>query len=55
MPTVSKAARVTIPDGAVWRTCPACERLAAMAPDALLCDGCLAPPAKTLGSGAWSR
>jgi hypothetical protein len=44
MPTVSNTARATIRDTAVWRTCPACDQLAAMAPDALFCDACAAKP-----------
>ncbi|SDZ46586.1 hypothetical protein SAMN05444365_1208 [Micromonospora pattaloongensis] len=52
MPTVSKAARVTTKDDAVWRTCPTCGQLAAMAPGALVCDSCAVKPA---GSGVWSR
>jgi hypothetical protein len=54
MPTVSKSARATIRDTAVWRTCPACEQLAAMAPEALFCDACAAKPAPA-GEGAQSR
>jgi hypothetical protein len=36
------AARVTTRCGAVWRTCPACGTLAALAPDAKVCDTCVA-------------
>jgi hypothetical protein len=46
MSTVSDTARVTIADGAVWRTCTICGRLAALAPDIECCDACaeVAPP-----------
>lgn len=40
MAKVVDAARITAPDGAVWRNCPACGRLAALAPDAVQCGGC---------------
>ncbi len=54
MPTVSKSARATIRNHALWRTCPACQQLAAMPPDALFCDGCAAKPAPS-GEGVQSR
>ena len=40
MAKVVDAARITAPDGAIWRNCPACGRLAALAPDAVQCGGC---------------
>jgi hypothetical protein len=40
MSTVSDTARVTIADGAVWRTCTICGRLAALAPDIECCEAC---------------
>jgi hypothetical protein len=54
MPKVVDAARVTIPDAQVWRTCPACDQLAAMPPDALFCDTCAhtTPPQP---EGSWTR
>jgi hypothetical protein len=54
MPTVSKSARATIPDTALWRTCPACQQLAAMPPDALFCDACADKPAPQ-PEGSWTR
>lgn len=42
MPKLVDAARVTTRCGAVWRTCPACETLAALTPDATVCDTCTA-------------
>lgn len=53
MPKVSDAARVTTKDGAVWRECPCCARLAAMPPDAILCDECTGEIRPT--QGTWSR
>ena len=53
MPTVSEAARATIRDNAVWRTCPTCAQLAAMPPDALFCDTCA--HTATQREGAWTR
>ena len=55
MPKVSDAARVTTKDGAVWRECPCCARLAAMPPDAILCDECTGETSTRSTSGAWSR
>ncbi len=56
MPKVIDAARVTTPDTAVWRECPCCGQLAALAPDALFCDACAARPNdRDRSSGAWSR
>lgn len=55
MPKVSQAARATVKDGAVWRTCPTCQRLAAMAPDALFCDTCAATPNLSQREGSWTR
>ena len=40
MPKVSDAARVSTRQGAVWRVCPGCARLAAMAPEADRCETC---------------
>ena len=40
MPRVIEVVRVTIPDEAVWRECPACLVLAAMAPEVERCDDC---------------
>jgi hypothetical protein len=53
MPKVVDAARATIPTNALWRTCPTCDQLAAMPPDALFCDTCSNVPAK--GEGSWTR
>jgi hypothetical protein len=55
MPTVAKFARATTRESAVWRTCPACDRLAAMAPDALFCDACAATTDRPTGEGVQSR
>ena len=44
MPKIIDFAGTTIRDGVLWRTCPACDRLAAMAPDALFCDTCVTEP-----------
>jgi hypothetical protein len=44
MPTVPKSARTPADEDAVWRICPACDQLAAMAPEALFCDACAAQP-----------
>jgi hypothetical protein len=40
MPTVAEAARITTPDGAVWRTCKTCGHLAALPPEVEHCEGC---------------
>ena len=40
MPTVNDAARVTTRDNAIWRTCPACHRLAALPPQVDRCPSC---------------
>jgi hypothetical protein len=40
MAKVVDAARITAPDGAVWRACAACGRLAALTPDVDQCAGC---------------
>jgi hypothetical protein len=42
MPTVIDAARATIRNDAVWRTCPVCDHLAPMPADAPACDRCTA-------------
>ena len=55
MPTVSKSARATTRDSAVWRNCPACDRLAAMAPDALFCATCATRTTSATGEGVQSR
>jgi hypothetical protein len=54
MPKVTDAARVTTREGSIWRECPGCGRLVAMAPEALLCDGC-ASSAPVRSAGGWSR
>ena len=54
MPTVPKSARTPATDEAMWRICPACDQLAAMAPDALFCDACAAKPAAA-GEGVQTR
>ena len=53
MPKVSELARVTTPDGAVWRACTGCGLLAALAPELTRCDWCAVPlrPARRW----WSR
>jgi len=40
MSKLSDTARVTVADGAVWRTCTDCGRLAALAPDVARCADC---------------
>ncbi len=40
MPTVVHAARATVKDGAVWRTCAGCGLLAALPPDVTYCPAC---------------
>ena len=40
MPKLSDAARVSAPDGAVWRQCTGCGALAALAPDVERCPRC---------------
>jgi hypothetical protein len=44
VPTVANGARVTCKDGAVWRVCASCGRLAAYAPEVYHCDDCRAEP-----------
>ena len=53
MPKVVDAARATIPTNTLWRTCPTCDQLTAMPPDALFCDTCTNAPTKREGS--WTR
>jgi hypothetical protein len=43
VPRVPEIARVTVTDGAVWRTCKTCGTLAAMAPEVNRCDQCTTP------------
>ncbi len=54
MPKVVDAARVTSKDNTIWRTCPACEQLLPLPPDALFCDTCAhrTPPDR---EGSWTR
>ncbi len=54
MPTVVDAARATIRNSEVWRTCPTCDQLAAMPHEALFCDTCArtTPPQH---EGSWTR
>lgn len=40
MPKLSDAARVSAPDGAVWRPCTGCGALAALTPDTERCPRC---------------
>ena len=42
MATVAKSARLSTADGAVWRTCAACARLAPLPPSTGICDTCTA-------------
>jgi len=37
MAALSTSLRITIPNGAAWRTCDACGELAALAPDVAHC------------------
>ena len=55
MPKVVDAARATIRDNAVWRTCPTCDQLAPMPPDALFCDTCTNRPEAPQHEGSWTR
>jgi hypothetical protein len=54
MPTIIDAACPAPGDGAWWRTCPACDQLAAMPPDALFCDSCATKP-DPRREGWWPR
>ncbi|MER7006666.1 hypothetical protein ABT297_26990 [Dactylosporangium sp. NPDC000555] len=51
MPKLVDAARLTSPDGAVWRTCSACQTLTPLPPAVQRCDACRLGPAPTIPGG----
>ena len=55
MPTVMDAARITIRDNAVWRTCTGCTLLAPLTPDVDRCADCTNPAPVDPAADAWRR